>query len=103
MFPHVARHVINWAIKNHGKSAVQKATKKYGNKATGKTLSKIKFSSKKKLDEHWKKHKKEFPGLTKEGYLKRARNLVGSTSRNVLSKKKNDGSGDIVKFNTKTR
>ena len=102
MFLHAARHGVKWAIKKHGKSAVQIATRKYGNKATGKTLSKIKFSSKKKLDEHWKKHKKEFPGLTKEGYLKRAQNLVGSTSRNVLSKKKNDGSGDIVKFNTKT-
>ena len=55
MFLHVARHGVKWAIKKHSESAVQKAIKKYGNKATGKTLSKIKFSSKKKLDEQWKK------------------------------------------------
>ena len=46
---HVARHGVKWAIKKHGKSAIQKATKKYGNKASGKTLSKIKFSSTKKI------------------------------------------------------
>lgn len=98
----VAQHGVKWAIKKYGKSAVNNATKKYGKKASGKTLSKIKFSSTKKLNDHWEKHKKEFPGLTKEGYLKRAQSLAGSTSKNVLSKKKKDGSGDIVKYNTNT-
>lgn len=99
---HVARHGVKWAIKKHGKNAVKNATKKYGNEASGKMLSKLKFASNSKFNEHWDRHKKEFPGLTKDGYLKRAQSLAGSTSKNVLSKKKNDGSGDIVKFNTQT-
>src|SRR5699024_6975582 len=67
-----------------------------------KPYQKSSFLVRKSLMNNGKKHKKEFPGLTKEGYLKKAQGLVGSTSRNVLSKKKKDGLGDIVKFNTKT-
>ncbi|MEC1158000.1 SAR2788 family putative toxin [Cytobacillus horneckiae] len=99
---HVAIHGVKWAVKKYGKSVVNNATKKYGTKASGKTLSKIKFASNAKFDSHWADHKKEFPGLTKTGYLKRAQSLAGSTSKNVLSKKKKGNSGDIVKYNTQT-
>lgn len=86
----------------YGKSVVNNATKKYGPKASGKTLSKIKFASNAKFNSHWGDHKKEFPVLTKAGYLKRAQRLAGSTSKIVLSKKKKGNSGDIVKYNTQT-
>ncbi|MGX4669819.1 SAR2788 family putative toxin [Cerasibacillus sp. JNUCC 74] len=96
---HVARHGIKWAIKKYGKKAVNKATKKYGKKASGKTLSKLKFPN---LNVKWNKHKREFPkGLTKDGYKRRAQSLAGSTSKNVLSKKrKRDGM--TIKYNKKT-
>ncbi|GEN89945.1 SAR2788 family putative toxin [Oceanobacillus sojae] len=97
----VAKHGVKWAIKKYGKTIVNTATKKYGKKASGKTLSKIKFSSTKKLDSHWKDHKREFPGLTKDGYLKRAQSLAGSTSKGVLTKRKKN-STDIVKYNKST-
>lgn len=99
---HVAKHGVKWAIKKHGEKAVKAATKKYGKKASGKTLKQIKFSSKKLLNSHWTDHKHEFPkGLTKEGYLRRAQSLAGSTAKHVLTKKKKRGT-DIVKYNTKT-
>lgn len=66
----------------------------------GKHYQRLSFLVQKKLKEHWDKHKKEFPGSSKDGYLRRAQSLAGSTSKNVLSKKKKDGSGDIVKYNT---
>lgn len=87
---HVARHGIKWAIKKHGQKAVKSATTKYGKSASGKTLSKIKFSTTNSFNNHWNKHKREFPGITKDGYLRRAQSLAGSTSKNVLSKKKKE-------------
>lgn len=66
----------------------------------GKHYQRLSFLVQKKLKEHWDKHKIEFPGSSKVGYLRRAQSLAGSISKNVLSKKKKDGSGDIVKYNT---
>nr|MBA5584998.1 hypothetical protein [Anaerobacillus isosaccharinicus]QOY38473.1 hypothetical protein AWH56_002955 [Anaerobacillus isosaccharinicus] len=53
------------------------------------------------LDSHYKKHvivQKEFGNITKNQYLTRAQNLIGSDSKNVLSKKRSNG--DRVFYNT---
>ncbi len=66
MFPHVARHVINWAIKNHGKSAVQKAIKNMEIKLQEKPYQKSSFLVRKSLMNNGKSIKKNFQVLLKK-------------------------------------
>lgn len=58
-------------------------------------VKKLTFRSAKLLDEHFDKHvikKKEYGNISKQTYLEKAQNLIGSDSSNVLSKKRADGS-----------
>ncbi|MFK9117359.1 SAR2788 family putative toxin [Peribacillus castrilensis] len=96
----VARFGINYAIKKHGKSIVNKAVSKYGKKAATKDLKKLKFANTKKFDEHHEKHKKEFGNISKTKYLEKAQALAGVDAKHVLTKKRSNG--DILKYNTKT-
>ncbi|WP_097043068.1 SAR2788 family putative toxin [Terribacillus aidingensis] len=97
---HAARFGVKYAIKKYGKSAVSKATKQYGKKASASSLKKVKFANSKTFDRHWRDHKKEFPGYTKNRYLTRAQSLAGTTGKHILTKKRSNG--DILKYNKNT-
>lgn len=81
----VARIGIKQAIKKFGKTSVKQATKKYGTKTSAsKAVRKV---SMKNLDDHYRKHKKEFGNITKSQYLNKARTFLGkATSKTVLEK-----------------
>ncbi|NMH73915.1 hypothetical protein HF078_12555 [Bacillus sp. RO2] len=80
---HIIRIGVTAAIGIVGKALIKSAVKK------------LAFRSQKLLDQHYDKHvikQKEYGSITKNQYLEKAQNLIGSDSSNVLSKKRSDGS-----------
>ncbi|MBP3950318.1 SAR2788 family putative toxin [Bacillus suaedae] len=70
------------------------ALKQFAKKAITDAVRKLAFGSKSLLDSHYKKHvvtQKEFGNITKAQYLRKAQDLIGSESKNVLSKKRSNG------------
>ncbi len=60
----------------------------------------ISFRNQDLLDSHYNKHANEFGDISKEEYLKRAGNLINSTSDDILTKIRTNG--DIIFYNPNT-